>query len=302
MILAPATHRACRCRSRFGHAAVLRGQMRHHPAIGHPFPVVLPRRRPLPHWTGCSPAAGTRLHRGAVGGRIQGGIGLFVELAKHLGQALVELLEHHGAQAGGEIVRTEQPDERGHRHFRPQRIGPLARVAQLGGQLDEALVELGQRVQELVVEQFDDLLAGQVAFQLGFGHQRERALARRLVGGVLPAREFLLDGLAEAGREFQRAVAQGHDRHPVLLHGDVVVPGQARQPHLLLDRAPEAGNHRPQLGDRLMLEGLEHLGRRVRATCPARLHTCRNGTKRHLGDNAKSERRNIIQPERATSL
>jgi hypothetical protein len=217
-------------------------------------------------------------------GRVEDRVRLLVQLAEHLGQALVELLEHHRAQAGGEVVRAEQRDEGVHRHFRTQRIGAAPVDAQGARELPQPLVELGQRVQELVVEQLGDLLAGQVDLQLRLRHQGQRTLARlRLVRRLLPALELLLDGLAEAGGQFQRAMAQGHHRDPVLLHRDVVVPGQRGQAHLFLDPAPEPGQHAAQFGHRLVPEGFQDTRRGVLRTSAARRETCRNGTKCHFG-------------------
>src|SRR5690606_27662847 len=78
-------------------AAILRGTTRLRPAITRrPRPVATALRR--------SRALSAVLRFG------QGGIGLAVDFAEELGQALVELLEHHRAQAGREVGRLEQAD------------------------------------------------------------------------------------------------------------------------------------------------------------------------------------------------
>ena len=114
------------------------------------------------------------------------------------GQALVELLEHHRAQAGGEIVRAEQRDKAftatsgrsglGRRRSMPRALEAAAAARRAG----PAGAGTGGR-------QLGDLLAGQVDLQLRLRHQGQRTLARlRLVRRLLPALELLLDGLAEA--------------------------------------------------------------------------------------------------------
>ena len=225
----------------------------HHTAVGDPLSTVLRRAR-------LAAAGRSRRLRPvalpvpAVLGFGEGGVGLGIDLAEDLGQALVELLEHHRAQAGGQVVCLEQVHERGHRDLRAQRVARSALDADARRQRFQPLVQLGQRMQELVLEQLDDLLPRQVRFQLALRHQLQVLGPVGLGGRLAPVFERRLDRLAVAGGQLQRAVAERQHRDAVFLGGAEIVAGQRRQPDLLFDRAPESGQHAHELGHGFALE------------------------------------------------
>ena len=225
----------------------------HHTAVGDPLSTVLRRAR-------LAAAGRSRRLRPvalpvpAVLGFGEGGVGLGIDLAEDLGQALVELLEHHGPQPGGQIVLVEQLDEGRNRHLGAQRVARLPLNANARRQCFQPFIQLRQRMQELVLEQLHDLLPGQMGFQLALGHQLQGLVTLGLGGGLAPELERRLDRFAVARGQLQRAVAERQHRDAVFLGGAEIVAGQRRQPDLLFDRAPESGQHAHELGHGFALE------------------------------------------------
>ena len=190
---------------------------------------------------------------------VQRDIGLGVEIVERLGQPLFQLQEDQPAQFGREIVAGEQLHEGIDRNVRAQRIGfrRLPRQAQRGGQRIQTVVQQLQRVHQLVFQQLHDLLAGQMDFELGLGHQAHALVVDGARARVAPALECVLEGVAVAVGQFQRALVEQTDRDAIVVDGAVVVAGDGGQAHLFFDIAPETGEHARQRGHRIATNGFE---------------------------------------------
>lgn len=192
---------------------------------------------------------------------VQGLVDLGVQLDQHLREALFELEEDQPAQLGREVVFGEELHEGRDRHFGTQRIdlGGLARQAQRGGQRVEALMHHLQRMHQLVFQQFDDLLAGEVGFELGLGHQAHALVLDRARARVAPGVERGFEGFAVAVGQLQRTLVEQADGETVVVDRAAVVAGDRGQTHLLLDIAPESGKHARQSGDAVTAQGFVDL-------------------------------------------
>ena len=179
---------------------------------------------------------------------IQGVVDLGVQLDQRLREALLELEEDQPAQFGREVVFGEELDEGRHRHFGTQRVhlGRLPRQAQRGGQRVEALVHHLQRVHQLVFQQFDDLLAGQVRFELRLGHQAHALVLDRARARIAPGVERRFEGFAVAVGQLQRALVEQADGETVVVDRAAVVAGDRGEADLLLDVSPEPCEHARQ--------------------------------------------------------
>src|SRR5690606_39759141 len=76
---------------------------------------------------------------------------------------------------------------------------------------------------------------------------------------------------------------QRHDRHAIILGAAVVVARQGFQPDLLLDGAPETGQHAAERGHRLPPERIEQACvRRLQALAGRRMRIARGTVRSHL--------------------
>lgn len=139
--------------------------------------------------------------------------------------------------------------------------GALSRlmvVSERGGQRIESLVHQVQRVHQLVFEQLDDLLAGEVHFELRLRHQAHALVVHhRARARIAPLVECGFQRFAIAVRQFQRALVQQPDRDPVVVDRAVLVAGDGGEPHLLFDIAPESGEHARKRCHRVAADRLE---------------------------------------------
>ncbi len=190
---------------------------------------------------------------------IQRDIGLGVEIVERLGQPLFQLQENQPAQFGGEVVAGEQLHEGVDRDVRTQWIGfrRLPRQTQRGGKRIQTVVQQLQRVHQLVFQQLHDLLAGQMDFELRLRHQAHALVVDRARARVAPAVERVLECVAVAVGQFQRALVEQTDRDAVVVDGAVVVAGDGGQTHLFFDIPPETREHARQRRHRIATNGFE---------------------------------------------
>ena len=110
---------------------------------------------------------------------------------------------------------------------------------------------------QLVFEQLDDLLPGEMDLELGLGHQAQTLVVDRTRARVAPLVERGLQRLAVAAGQLQRTLAEQADGEAVVVDRAAVRAGDRREPDLFLDVAPEARQHAGQRGHRIAADRFE---------------------------------------------